>query len=291
MSSGSIVDLLIPSISDPTMYTYTVYVAVTKDFVAAVVEDTALDNYILHIFALNGTELYYKDLVSGMVAPVRGMDNAIAYLTSDVTDNITIATINPDGTLNELFVFNVSVYPDGIAAEYIPELNKIYIAYSGYLDAIDLDSGTRTSLASISANVPRDLGISPLGNIVVCSVDKGVERYVVSEGRVVTEYLPVSAAYAYIAGSEKVVLADIMNNVVYIYENVESGAVTTTQTATVTEAVTETVTEALPVPVEETVTETVTTTVTQPVIGTEAFIAILFILLIAAVVMLYSRSR
>jgi len=55
--------------------------------------------------------------------------------------------------------------------------------------------------------------------------------------------------------------------------------------------VTETVTEALPVPVEETVTETVTTIVEKPVIGTEAFIAILFILLIAAAVMLYSRSR
>ena len=53
--------------------------------------------------------------------------------------------------------------------------------------------------------------------------------------------------------------------------------------------VTTTVTEPIPVPVEETVTETVTTTVEQPVIGTEAFLAILFILLIVAAVMLYRR--
>jgi len=55
------------------------------------------------------------------------------------------------------------------------------------------------------------------------------------------------------------------------------------------ETVTKTVSEPVPVPVETTVTSTVTTTVEKPVIGTEALIAILFIMLIVAAAVIMRR--
>ena len=54
-------------------------------------------------------------------------------------------------------------------------------------------------------------------------------------------------------------------------------------------SVTKTVSEPVPVPVETTVTSTVTTTVEKPVIGTEALIAILFIMLIVAAAVIMRR--
>ncbi len=53
--------------------------------------------------------------------------------------------------------------------------------------------------------------------------------------------------------------------------------------------VTKTVSEPVPVPVETTVTNTVTTTVEKPVIGTEALIAILFIMLMVAAAVIMRR--